>query len=239
MTEKLIEGLKVSDLSRIDFRGYTNEISARRILSVLTALANGEDGPFKFKTLAELQALGSIPNANGETAAVGDLAVRTDTNGRRLLECLTIAEASSSWGFKEEFWLLIGGSSSSTSNLERFTTGPMSFTVGSNLGQIGAQFFYPELFGYDSLEIIANTGRFLRNSDPGSTDINLYKNGNAMAIDSDTVDPGADTEAAFDVSGEVDSGEWFEIGIDPTNVRVTWEKTYAFVKARGTYTVTS
>lgn len=196
-------------------------------------LIGGGDVEVPVGTLAQLQAKGL-----GEVS-VGDLGIRTDTRGRRLLECLTSVEGSSSWGYKEEFWLSISNISSSASNAERYSCGPTSFTVGSSLATagLGVQFFYPELYGADTLEIVPASGRYLRNSDPGATDINVYKNGNATAISSDTISPGANTEAPFDISGDVGAGEWLEFGFDPTNIRVTWEKTYAFVKAIKTFTV--
>lgn len=208
-------------------RGFRGEVAE-------LPLTGGADvEPVLADTLANLQARGS----GNSGVKVGTLAKRTDTQGRRELECLTLAEASSTWGYKEEFWLDIGQPSSSNSNAERWSTFN-AVTLSSALSSLAYQHFFPRHYDAEVLEILPDTGRILFAGDKGPIDVSLFKNGNATAISTDTVDPGADTEGNFSIEGSFNAGEWFEIGIDPTAARIGQERHYCFVKARRTVTVT-
>lgn len=184
-------------------------------------------------TLAQLQALGE------DEVSVGQTARRTDAaGGRRYLQCLTTAEANSTWGYKEEFYLDIGQPSTSNSADERFSV-TNHVTLASSQGQLAYQHFFPRHWDAETLDLVANSGRILYEGDKGAITISVYKNGNGVAIDTDSVDPGADTEGSFSLEGSLDAGEWFEFSIDPTNARVGQERTYCYVKAIRTRTVTT
>lgn len=188
-------------------------------------IAGGSQGVKHEKTLAELQAMGTL---HGLT--VGTLAHRTDTAGERLLECLTVAEASSTWGCRKTYRKSFMQSSASTSNAERFSGVDPStiLTTASSYALFHCQV---------PTEILAESGRFINENDPGSVTLKIYVDG--VEADTDTIDPGADTWTDFDLSASVPAGSAYSIGYDPENARVAYEKNEISVLIRETHTVTS
>lgn len=167
-------------------------------------------------TLAGLQGADSSDGVNaGDKGRIVDAA---DTRNGLDVICISEGGGTSVWGYKRAFSLSAKQSTSSGSNGERFSCWFAQNTLGASLGQVGYGAY--DVKGY--LWVLG--GRFENESDLGSCDFAIYKNGNATAVASDTINPGAATHADLDLEASFDPDDYMEFGLDPTNARTALER---------------